>query len=185
MTFEPYLAPYARTLLEVAQEKGELDVVRQEVEALLGIFAAEPRLQLLLESPRVEEHEKLGVVDAVFAGKCNETLYRFLRLVVDKGRSEGLRDMLDLFLAEHDRLSGRVNVEVTTAVPPTRWPKLWWKICGMTPPRSPRIPTMPPLKPCGNSLPPATKRMPFATCWHWHAATWRYYRRRLTRTRGY
>ena len=122
MLLEPYTATYSRTLLEAAQDRateddGVLEAVRDDVELLLALFESAPRLQLLLESPRVQESEKLGVVKAALEGRCVDILYRFVRLVVDKGRAEGLREILAQFLVDHDRAIGRVRVNVTTAVP--------------------------------------------------------------------
>ena len=116
MKADTFVVTYARTLLEFAEEKGQLDEVRQEVDFLIGMDS-DPRLGLFLESPRIERNEKQRVLEAALKGRTSESLYKFIVLVVRNGRSAGLREILEMFRALHDEKIGLVSVDVTTAVP--------------------------------------------------------------------
>lgn len=115
MKAESYIVTYARTLLEFVEEPGGLEAVREEAEILGQFDSQEPRLQIFLENPRVEESDKLAVIDKVFKGKISDVLYKFLVLVVRNGRSAGLVDILEHFCELHDEQVGLVQVHVTTA----------------------------------------------------------------------
>jgi F-type H+-transporting ATPase subunit delta len=115
MKADTFVTTYARTLLDYADEKGDLEDVRQEVEFLIGM-EAEPRLGLFLESPRIERKEKLRVLEKALKGKTTDTLYRFILLTVRNGRSAGLRDILEMFTVLYDEKIGLVKADVTTAV---------------------------------------------------------------------
>ncbi len=117
MTLEPFIVSYSHALLEFADEKGELDAVRDAAELVIKILREETRLRLFLESPRIDRASKLSAIDAAFKGKVAETFYRFVRLVTSKGRIASLGEILEQFLVDHDAHLGRVNVSVTTAVP--------------------------------------------------------------------
>ena len=116
MKADTFVVTYARTLLEVADEKGQLDDVREEADFLIGL-ESDPRLRLFLESPRIEKNEKLRVLEAALKGKTTDTLYKFILLTVRNGRSAGLRDILEMFGVLHDEKRGLVTADVTTAVP--------------------------------------------------------------------
>ena len=115
MKAESYVVTYARTLLEFADEQGDLEAVREEAEVLSNFESREPRLQIFLENPRVEEADKLSVIDTVFKGKISDTLYKFVILVVRNERSAGLVDILEHLCDLHDEKIGLVKVHVTTA----------------------------------------------------------------------
>lgn len=116
MKADTFVMTYARTLLELADDKGQLDDVREEVDLLISM-GSDPRLGLFLESPRIEKSEKMRVLETVLKGRTTDTLYKFILLTVRNGRSAGLREILEMFKVLHDEKIGLVTVDVTTAVP--------------------------------------------------------------------
>jgi F-type H+-transporting ATPase subunit delta len=115
MKADTFVVTYARTLLEFADEKGQLVEVREEVDVLIGIDS-DGRLGLFLESPRIEKNEKMRVLEAALKGKTSDTLYKFILLTVRNGRSAGLREILEMFRVLYDEKIGLVTARVTTAV---------------------------------------------------------------------
>lgn len=118
MKADSYIVTYARTLLEVAEERGKLGDVREEVEFFIQMSKDEQqtRFRMFLESPRIERSEKEALLEKVFKGKTTDILYRFYLLVVRNGRESGITDMFELFCELHDEKIGLVHVDVTTAV---------------------------------------------------------------------
>ena len=115
MKADTFVVTYARTLLELADEKGQLDDVREEIDYLIGMDS-DPRLELFLESPRIERNEKMRVLESALKGRTTDTLFKFILLIVRNGRSAGLREILEMFRVLHDEKIGLVTVDVTTAV---------------------------------------------------------------------
>ncbi len=111
MKADTFVVTYARTLLELADEKGQLDDVRQEIDYLIGMDS-DPRLKLFLESPRIERNEKMRVLEAALKDRTTDTLYKFILLIVRNGRSAGLREILEMFRVLHDEKIGLVTVDV-------------------------------------------------------------------------
>lgn len=107
---------YARALFEAAKEKGRLKEVAEE----LGDFAAAvrdvPELRRMLRNPELDPATKADLLDALIGG-ADQLVRNFLRLTAEKGR---IADIEDIGL-EFDRLmateEGRLNVELTTALP--------------------------------------------------------------------
>ncbi len=117
MKADSFIVTYARTLLEVAEEKGDLDGVREEAEFFTHFLDTDPRLRVFLESPRIGRDEKLNVLETVLSGRTTGTLYKFVLLVVKNGRAANLEEIFETFLDLHDEKIGLVKAEVTTAVP--------------------------------------------------------------------
>jgi F-type H+-transporting ATPase subunit delta len=111
---------YAAALLELAEERKELDRVPGEVQVLqvlLDFPRADPLIQAFLESPSIERAEKARVLETVFRGKLSDTLVDFMLVVIRKGRALALRQMLKDFRALHYKKSGIVEVAAASAVP--------------------------------------------------------------------
>ncbi len=116
MKADTFIVTYARTLLEVADEKGELEGVREEAEFFTHL-ETDPRLRVFLESPRIEKGAKLKLLETVFLGRTTATLYKFVLLVVKNGRGGSLQEILEMFLVLYDEKMGLVKADITTAVP--------------------------------------------------------------------
>jgi F-type H+-transporting ATPase subunit delta len=108
---------YGRALLEAAVDKGILKEVAGEVEAFSKVVAEDPRLRAFFESPRLERSKKKGAVEAALRGRASDIFVNFLLLLLDKGRTQLLVDILAAFRRLHDEHIGLVRAEVVSAVP--------------------------------------------------------------------
>lgn len=108
---------YAAALLELAQEKGELERVHEEVLYVASLLRDDPSFRTFLESPKIERSEKLRVVEATLRGKLADSLVNFMGLVIGKSRTLYLPKMLADFQALHDKRAGIVHASAVTAVP--------------------------------------------------------------------
>lgn len=108
---------YAKALLELAQEQGQIDALAQEIQDLLPIVADGGELDLIMNNPAIGEGELKKIVQRVFEGKVSDLLYRFLQVVADKNRLASLPQIAGgylLLVAEH---RGQVEVEAFVASP--------------------------------------------------------------------
>jgi F-type H+-transporting ATPase subunit delta len=105
---------YARALYEAAQEKGRVDVARDQVAELAVALEASPELEAFLANPQLDPSAKASVLDEVTSG-ADDVVRNFVRLVASKGRAGQLRQIAEEFEAIVDREQGRLKVELTTA----------------------------------------------------------------------
>lgn len=113
---DPVAVPYAQALVEIAAEAKRLEALRDQVAALLDALAREPVALRVLESPRVGEAAKLGVIEALRDG-LDGALCDFLAVVVRRGRALHLRAILDESVRQADVALGRVQALVQVARP--------------------------------------------------------------------
>jgi F-type H+-transporting ATPase subunit delta len=106
---------YANALFESAKEKGRLQRVTEDLNAFVEAVGEIPELHALLENPEVESHEKMDALRAILTD-ADELVRNFLLLVVEKGRTEELGEIVKEFDALVAREEGILDVELTTAV---------------------------------------------------------------------
>lgn len=107
---------YAASLLDLAEEKGLLELVQSEVQVILKLLRQDATFRVFVESPKIDRAEKLRVIESVLRGKASDALVNFLCLVVLKGRTLYLVPMLEDYLVLHDKRAGIVHATATTAV---------------------------------------------------------------------
>lgn len=90
---------YGEALFEAALESGEDKALKmlEEIEAIRGILAENPRFDELMKHPGIPKPEKLQVMETVFAGRISGELVNFLKLIVSKERYRDLPAVFDYF----------------------------------------------------------------------------------------
>ena len=106
---------YANALFEAAQEKGRLEVVRDELHAFVEAVDEVPELRELLLTPEVDARQKVDALSALLAD-ADELTRNFLLLVTEKNRASQLHEIAREFEALVAREEGILDVELTTAV---------------------------------------------------------------------
>jgi len=112
-------ARYAKSLLDLAQEMGNLATIKQDMDLLANTMAGSRDLRLLLRNPIVKHDKKLSILNAIFQGKMSETMMRFFQILTSKNRETALEHIGTEFLAQYNALMGVQVAEVTSAVPLT------------------------------------------------------------------
>jgi F-type H+-transporting ATPase subunit delta len=109
---------YARALLDAAKNAGVVDqVVSQLGELVDHYLQGNPRLQAAFASPRVEESEKVRVIDRLFGENFEPVLVKFLKVMARRGRLGFVHAVRGAAEELHDEMLGRVVASVSTAVP--------------------------------------------------------------------
>ncbi len=115
--FSPTVMAYAVTLLEVADERGQTDVIAAELADLRTVIAESPEIARFFADPIISADERGAVVERVFKAQLSELGWKFVH-AVDREGQMGL--MPDIAGAYDDLLAkkrGRIDVEVTVARP--------------------------------------------------------------------
>jgi len=108
---------YARALLMAAEQTDGLHAVKVETRSMRDLISESPELQAFLDDPTIAMQDKLVVLERLFAAKLSPLMWRFVRLLTGKHRERLLPDILDATLTLIDEREGRVQADVTSAVP--------------------------------------------------------------------
>lgn len=107
---------YADAVFALAQEKGLLDQVEQDLEILAQTLAGEPDLGLVLQNQRIDGEQKYELLKALFSGKFQDLTLDFLGLILAKNREEYLGDIILCFREAADDFRGIMEAEIRTAL---------------------------------------------------------------------
>jgi F-type H+-transporting ATPase subunit delta len=78
---------YAKSLIDLAQEKGQLEVVYDDMKYLQAICKSNRDFVNLLKSPVIKADKKNTIITAVIANsKLSELTTSFIKLMVNKNR---------------------------------------------------------------------------------------------------
>ena len=77
---------YAKALLGLASERGELSAIDNDINTLYNLVNSSSEFELLLVSPVVKPDKKKSVLEALFKDKISEVTFSFINLLVSKGR---------------------------------------------------------------------------------------------------
>ena len=108
---------YAKSILNLAKERGALEDVVKDMRLLEETLGSSKDLRVMLKSPVIPSDKKEGVVKTLFAGKLSEITYKFIHLLVVKGREKHLVEMVDSFMDQYNKEHHIVKATLTTAVP--------------------------------------------------------------------
>jgi F-type H+-transporting ATPase subunit delta len=111
-------ARYARSLFDVAQKEADLNLVRNDLVAVVAAIADNPELGRVLASRAVPDAARRNIITAVGEKLGVATpVVKLLGLLADRRRLELLADIAAVYgerLLEHQNV---VQADVTTAVP--------------------------------------------------------------------
>ncbi|MFT7614254.1 MAG: F-type H+-transporting ATPase subunit delta [Parvicellaceae bacterium] len=107
---------YAKSLIELSQEKGQLDTVYADMELVSNTIDASHELKRLLKSPIIKGDKKFTVLDKIFASQTGEITSNLISLLTKKKREELLQFIAIDFIAKYKEMKGLVVANVTTAV---------------------------------------------------------------------
>ena len=108
---------YAKALLSLSKETGQVTVVREDMKLIADAVKNSKDLELLLKSPVVKGDTKLRVLDKVFAGKIGELSQKYIHLITKKGREYNLGLIAEEFVHLSKVDEGIFQAKVISAVP--------------------------------------------------------------------
>lgn len=102
----------------MAKEDGKLEAYSEALAEITDFLNESSDVERALESPVFPPEAKQSIVEELIkAGGFDEVLSNFLRLLVERGRVQHLRSIVDSFGELMDEEMGVVKAVVTTAVP--------------------------------------------------------------------
>jgi F-type H+-transporting ATPase subunit delta len=107
---------YAKSLIQLAQEKGKLEEVFADMKTLDNVFEKSREFKLLFRSPIIASDKKLAIFKKLFEGKLTDIVFSFVVLLIKKGREPFLHEISDCFVEQYNVISGITIVNLKSAV---------------------------------------------------------------------
>jgi len=108
---------YAKSLIDLAIERNQLEAVYKDMLYLQALCKASREFVNLLRSPIIKADKKQKIVKAVTDGKVSELTAAFIHLLTDKTREEYLPEIVEAFIDQYNAMKGIHKVKLTTAEP--------------------------------------------------------------------
>lgn len=108
---------YSKSLIELANEKGILEEIHQDMILFSKVVSQNRDFQLLLTNPVVKSDKKLAVINSIFTGKVQPMTLMFFNIVAKKKRESVLTFIASEFEKQYNEVKGIQVVSVTSAFP--------------------------------------------------------------------
>lgn len=108
---------YAKSLIDLAVEKKQLEQVREDMIYLESVCSFSEDFLFVIKNPLINKEAKKKAVSAVCGKNVNTLVMAFLHLLIDKNRENYLPQIIKAFLRQYDAIMQRHKVTLITAVP--------------------------------------------------------------------
>lgn len=107
---------YAKSLIDLAIERDQLDDVLADVKGILKSIKQSKELAQLLKSPIIHAGKKHTILQLLFKNKVSAMTMAFIDILVRKGREPYLADIAEAFLTQYNKYKHITRVKLTTAI---------------------------------------------------------------------
>lgn len=107
---------YAKSLIDLAIEKSQLEDVYADMKFLQAACKSSKELVALLQSPIITADKKDKILETITAGKVTAITSSFNKLLVKKGREFELPEIVEAYIEQYNSIKGIHKVKLTTAV---------------------------------------------------------------------
>jgi F-type H+-transporting ATPase subunit delta len=106
---------YAKSLLDLAIERNELDAIYKDVLFVQSLCKGNRDLVALLRSPVIAADKKESILTAITEGKVSVLMTSFNNLLIRKGREASLPEIVQAFIEQYKTHKNIHVVRLTTA----------------------------------------------------------------------
>jgi F-type H+-transporting ATPase subunit delta len=110
---------YAKSILDLAIEKSQLEEVYADMMWLQSVCRQNRDFVNMLRSPIIKGESKKKIIEAVTRNNISDMTSRFLVLLVSKSRESNLPEMVSSFISAYKALKNIQIVKLTSATPLT------------------------------------------------------------------
>ena len=108
---------YAKSLIDLANERGQLELVYQDMLWLKEVCKSSKEFANVLRSPIIKADTKLKIVQSVTGNTLGELSNAFIRLLVSKGREGNLPEIAAAVVEQYNEIKNIHRVKLVTATP--------------------------------------------------------------------
>lgn len=106
---------YAKSLIDLAIERNELERVKQDIDLFLSAAKSSPELVAVLKNPIVPIDKKLKIVRGLFSAQVSNTTQSFFDIVVNKARAEVLHGTAVEFVHQYNEKKNILKAKIVSA----------------------------------------------------------------------
>lgn len=110
-------ARYVKSLLDLAVEKGVLDVVHQDMLLFSRVCKENRAFTVMLKSPVIRHEKKKSVLSKIFSGKVNPLTMAIIEIITRKNREPILPAIADEFHNAYNEFKQIGKATITTTIP--------------------------------------------------------------------
>jgi len=108
---------YAKSLIDLAQEKGIVEEVHADMQLFSKTVKDNRDFKLFLTNPIIKHDKKLVILQSLFQNKVQPLTQTFFSIVTQKQREAILDNVATEFIRQYNELKGIEIAYITTAVP--------------------------------------------------------------------
>ena len=108
---------YAKSLLDLATEQNQVDIVYPDMKWLHSICKSNPDFVMVLKSPIIKPLVKAKIIGSITDGRVNKLTTAFIELLVKKAREINLPEIAMAYIDQFNKLRNIHKVKITTAEP--------------------------------------------------------------------
>jgi len=108
---------YAKSLLDLAVERGQLEQAYADMQVMQQICKGNPDFVNLLRSPILKSDAKRKIIETITKGNISELTTAFNALLVGKGRESVLPEIITAFISQYKQHKNIHIVKLVTAIP--------------------------------------------------------------------
>ena len=108
---------YGEALFELAIEENRMDEFLEEAQLALRVIRENPEFSAMMNHPRIDQDEKVRVVENVFGASLSREITGLLRIIVQKDRYKETEEILSWFIDQVKQEKGIGQAYVTSALP--------------------------------------------------------------------
>jgi F-type H+-transporting ATPase subunit delta len=108
---------YAKSLLDLAIEKGQLEEVYADMQWLQSVCKSNRDFVSVLKSPVITGDKKIKILGAVAGDKFSKLTTAFNALLVNKTRESNLPEIAQAFITQYKEYKKIHTIKLITAVP--------------------------------------------------------------------
>ena len=108
---------YAKSLLDLATELNQVDIVYADMKWLHSICKSNPDFVVVLKSPIIKPLIKAKIIRSITDGRVSKLTTAFIELLVKKAREINLPEIVMAYIDQFNKLRNIHKVKITTAEP--------------------------------------------------------------------
>ena len=108
---------YAKSLIGLANEQGQLEEVYADMQWLQAVCKSNRDFVTLLRSPVIKADKKKKIVEAVTSGNISALTAAFNALLITKNRESNLPEIIAAFISQYKDQKNIYTLRLTTAAP--------------------------------------------------------------------
>jgi len=117
MSYLRVASRYAKSLIELAQEKGVVEEVHNDMQLFRKVCEENYDFTLMLKNPVIKHDKKNKILAQIFEGKVNDLTLSIFNIITRKNREPILPILAKEFIVQYNSKKGIEVATITTAVP--------------------------------------------------------------------